>query len=180
MNFNIVLALWGSTLLGVAYCFWRVLPQKKHLWRIIPRERYIGTGLGIACLAWSAIHAHSLLEGSAEKFRVFLGPAVILITVLSYFLLDYLFTRALGGILLLLVSWLLHEAFALGIVFRPLFAIICYLLGCASFVLIAAPYRFRDWLEKISIDRRWRTASSVIMGLIGCALVFISATNHGQ
>ena len=180
MTFSIVLALWGSILIAVAFCFWRLLPEKTQLWRIIPRERYIGTALGIVCLVWSASHAHGLLEGSAEKFRVFLGPAVILITILSFFLLDYLFTRALGGLVLLLVNWLLHEAFVLNIPFRPLFAIICYLLGFASFFLIATPYRFRDWLEKISINRQWRTASSVVMGIIGCMFAFISAISYGQ
>lgn len=180
MNFSIVLALWGLILIAFAFCFWRLFPEKKQLWRLIPRERYIGTALGVICLAWSAGHAHGLLEGSAAKFRVFLGPVVILVTILSYFLMDYLFTRAFGGLILLLVNWLLHEAFVLNISFRPLFAVICYLLGIASFFLIATPYRFRDWLEKISIDKQWRTASSVIIGIIGSMLVFISATSYGQ
>ena len=178
MKFGIIIALLGSVLVAVAFCFWSILPQKKQLWRIIPRERYVGIVLGVICLIWSASHAHALLEGASAKFRVFLGPGVILVTLLCYFLLDYLFTRALGGILLLLVNWLLHEAFIENIQFRPVFSIICYLLGIASFFLIAAPYRFRDWLEKISHDNRWRTVSTGVMAFIGGLLVLISASNY--
>ena len=178
MTFSTSVFLFGLVLIGVSICVWKILPKKEQLWHTIPRERYVGTALAAICLTWSAMNAYPLLEGGAAKFRSFLAPLAITITVLSYFLLDYLFSRALGGVLLLLVSWLLHEAFVVNIPFRPLFSTICYLFGIASFFLIAAPYRLRDLLEKITHEERWRTVSSILIGTIGCLLVLISASKY--
>ena len=178
MKFSISITFFGLILIAISFFCWKILPNKKELWRIIPRDRTIGTVLGAICLIWSAMNAYPLFEGNAARFRSLLGPAVIGITLLSFFYLDYLFTRALGGIILLSVSWLLHEAFVINIPIRQLFSIICYSLGIASFFLIAAPYRFRDMLEKISKDGRWRTVVSIVILSMGCLLILISISNH--
>ena len=178
MRFSASVTFFGLILVAFSFFCWRILPNKKQLWRLIPRDRTIGTVLGAICLIWSAINAYPLFEGAAERFRAFLMPAAIGITVLSYFYLDYVFTRALGGIILLSITWLLHEAFVISIPFRPLFSVICYSLGITSFFLIAAPYRFRDVLEKISNDGRWRTTISIVILSMGGLLIFISISNH--
>ena len=178
MKFSITVSLFGIILIAFSFLCWRILPNKKQLWRIIPRDRTLGTVLGAICLIWSAMNAYPLFEGNAVKFRAFLAPAAIIITILSYFHLDYLFSRALGGILLLSISWLLHEAFVIHTPMRPLFSVICYSLGIASFFLIAAPYRFRDMLEKVTDDGRWRTGVAGIIGCMGCLLLLISISNY--
>ncbi len=157
---------------------WTLLPKKKNLWKSLPRERVAGIILGVVCLWWSAAHAYPLLEGGLAKLRVFIAPLLVVISVLSYFLLDYLFTRALGGFVLLTVNWLLHEAFAAHIPLRHTFSAICYLLGIFAIVIIATPYHFRDLLDKITNVPRWRLATASILGISGSVLLFISIINH--
>jgi len=170
MNFLAATLLWTliltalTVLLGVGATLW------PELWRILPRHRPAGLALGVITLAWSAWYGQLLLEGNLAPFRVWIWLAVPILAALGYFHLDFLFTRALGGFVLLMMPFLLHGAFVAEIPHRSLFSLACYLFGLLGMVLVATPWYFRDLLERCSLSPRWRRTSAVVAG--GCALFF--------
>ncbi len=175
MIFTIVGSMFAVVIISTALSVWKIFPKKKDLWRVIPREKRFGLVLGFICLVWSAYHTFPIFETTAPKVRfMVLAALVVTITILSFNLMDFLFARALGGFLLLLVNWLLHQAFVHHAVFRPLFSTLCYIVGISGIIMIAAPYHFRDLLEKISHNQQWRIITSAILGAIGCVVLFIA------
>ncbi len=179
MIFTIAGITFAVLIISAAFSVWKIFPKNKDLWRIIPREKRFGSVLGFICLIWSAYHTFPIFETTAPQVRLMvLSALVIVITFLSFDLMDFLFTRALGGFLLLLVNWLLHQAFVHHTVFRPLFSMLCYIFGISGIIMIAAPYHFRDLLEKISHDCRWRLFTSTVLGVIGCIVLLISVSPY--
>ena len=172
MSFALTGSLFSLALIGAGAFAMFALPRKSELWRRLPRERIAGTVLGVLCLTWSAYLVAPLFEDNLSVYRKFLPCLVVLIAAGSYFLLEYLFTRALGGFLLLTCSYLLHEAFACQAPLRWLFAIICYALGLIGMVMIANPWRFRDLLQIITEKEKPRRA--VAAGLAVCGLICLS------
>ncbi len=178
MTFTIPACLFGLVQIGMALGVLCILPRHPNLWRHIPREQYIGSILGLICLIWSAYHGSAMLEGNLARLRVFLPLVVVVVVVVSFFLLDYLFSRALGGMLLLVMNFLLHEAFVQHVPLRPVFAAVCYVFCIAGILLIAVPYRFRDYLEKSTKFPKWRIASSLAFMVGGLIAVLISVVHH--
>ncbi len=172
MSFALTGSLLGLSLMAAAAFAMLVLPRKSALWRWLPRERIAGTALMVLCLAWSAYLVAPLLEGGLSVYRKLLPCLVVLIAAGGYFLLEYLFTRALGGFLLLICSHMLHEAFACQAPWRWLFAIICYALGIIGMVMIANPWRFRELLQILTEKEKPRRA--VAAGLLVCGLICLS------
>ena len=124
------------------------------------------------CLIWAASLAAPLLEGSLEKYRSALPWIVVTLSVSSFLLLDYLFARATGGLILLAVNSLLHGAFVAHVPARPAFSFICYVLGTYALFMLGAPYRFRDLLERMTLKPSWRFgvgAGLLVAGVFTCA-----------
>ncbi len=113
----------------------------------LPRHRGFGTPLALIALFWSSYHVSMMLEGGAERYQGLVLLLVPVATVLAYFYLSFLFARALGGIILLAVSWLLQAGYATALPARPLFSLVGYLLALAGALLVAVPWTFRDLLE---------------------------------
>ncbi|OPZ25769.1 MAG: hypothetical protein BWZ02_02309 [Lentisphaerae bacterium ADurb.BinA184] len=130
------------------------------LWRRLPRERAAGVVVGVVCLAWSAQLALPMLEGGLAKYRYVIKALVPVTAVLAYLHLNYLFTRALGGLLVLGATWLLHAAFVANLPGRPLFSLACYGIALTGMVLIAAPWLFRDLLKRAAESRPWRLSAA--------------------
>jgi hypothetical protein len=154
-----------------------IMPKKPELFKKIPREKIIGSIFGFVGLWWSARLAEPLLEGPLEKYRMLLNPIIIAVAIGSYFYLQYLFTRAFYGFILLAVTHIMHTAFSIDLQYRAIFSIICYAIGIACMYFIANPYRFRDLLEKLGEDKKWRTITSSVcasMGLITLIFGFVS------
>jgi hypothetical protein len=128
------------------------------LWRQLPRHRLAGALLATLCLAWAAWHAQFLLEGSLEGLRRWLWAAVPTLAVLCYFHLDFLFARALGGLVLLLVPQVLDQAFAESVRGRAVLAVGLYACGISGMFLVATPWRFRDVLQHCEESAPWRRA----------------------
>ena len=134
------------------------------LHRKLPRSRVFGECLGVVCLVWAAYHVCPMLEGGLEKYRALVKLLVPVVAVLSYFYLDFLFARALGGLLLLVVNSLLQGAFVARVPMRPLFSVLCYAIGFLGLLVIAAPWRLRDLLDRTGQSSLWRR--SVCAGLL--------------
>ena len=162
-----------AVMLGVwAWVFGYAALQWPELYRKLPRARGLGLVLGLVCLAWAAYHVCPLLEAGLVKYRVVVKVLVPLIAALSYFKLDYLFARSLGGLLLLSVNHLLFAAFVERVALRPVLATLCYVIAAGGLVLIAYPWRLRDLLQKSATSRRWRR--SLACGFAVTAVVFVA------
>lgn len=156
MSFRLAGSLFGAALLAMGTATALLLPRWPAAGKVLPRERIVGAMLGVLCLIWSAHEAAPLLEESLAGYRRLLPYLVVVIGVLGILFLDYLFTRAVGGVLLLSIVWLLHQAFASHAPVRWLFAIVCYLLAIGGMFMIGSPWRFRDLLQRAAAEPRPR------------------------
>ena len=83
---------------GSAVWLFRLNPAKQEQTDRLPRNKKAGIVLGFLALLWCVPHAEPIVF---NWMLPWLYPAVILFTVLSWFFLDYLFSRAVGGLLIL-------------------------------------------------------------------------------
>lgn len=138
------------------------------LWRDLPRHRVAGLILGLICLSWAAQQVnlmleidvtrefHQLLDGDLLRFRLLVLLAVPVIAIAAYYHLDFIFTRALGGFLLLILTDMLHQAFAIHLPARGAFSLFCYLAALVAMFIVAVPWHFRDFLKRTHDSRAWR------------------------
>ena len=137
------------------------LERRKNAWQVIPREKVIGSIIGLPLLIWTGQQVVPMLEGPLEKFRVVLLPLTIFLGVLSVFFLSYIFTRAFFGLLIFLCISILHAAFTEHISLRPLVAFLCYFISTLSMYFMAYPWRFRNALKKLSDSPKLRLEVNV-------------------
>ncbi|MDT8391215.1 MAG: hypothetical protein RRC34_11980 [Lentisphaeria bacterium] len=157
--------------LGAVFFFGTVMKPDLHL--RLPREKYLGILIGAVCLVWSAWHVLPMLEGGLATFQPIVKALVPTVAALSFFFLNFLFTRALGGLMMLTATHMLHEAFIHRLPFRPVFALVCYLIAVTGMIALAFPWLFRDALEKSSETAKWRNGVAGICGGLGIlVLVF--------
>ncbi len=145
------------------------LKRWPNLWQSLPRERVAGELIAVVCLVWSAWHAILMLEGGLARFHIGIKILVPVTALLVYFYLNFLFARALGGLLLLGLVHLLHWAFVANPPLRPLYSLVCYLYAFVGMILVATPWYFRDVLKKATDDSRWRV---MMAGIAGASAVF--------
>jgi len=160
MPFTVSALLFAAFLAAGAYVFGVGVVRWPDLYLRLPRARVSGELLGIVCLAWATYHICPMLEGDLVKYRVAVKLLVPVVAVLGFYHLDYLLARSLGGFLLLCLNHLLHAAFTAHVPGRPVLAIVCYLLSFVGLVFTAAPWRFRDLLEKASKSSSWRRSAA--------------------
>ncbi len=171
--------VFGFLLLAAGLAAGWLIPRFPEAWRKVPRDRYVGLLIGIFCVVQSLRMVNLLLEGSLEPLRHWLIPLGLFICLGAFFYLEYLFTRALGGFLLLMSNQVMHSAFVEHVPQRWFIAISCYLLGIVGIILITSPFRFRDLLRRIPDSSTWRWATAlplVIAGAGTCALFLMA--NH--
>lgn len=123
----------------------------------LPRSLLFGMPIAVIDLFWCIPHAKPLLS---ESMHVYLIPTAIVCSFLTYFLLDYVFARALGGFFILLAYYFLHESFTFHTPVLPLFSFFCYLMGIAGLFFCGKPYLFRDLIRKASKHKNTRYATS--------------------
>jgi len=171
MFISILLSL---ILLGGAALFGVGLQRNPEIWRSLPREKTIGIALGIIALGWTVHIVTPLLEGKLANLQPFLYPLAVAIAIGSYMELEYLFTRSMAGILLLMTPAAMHEAFVDHAPGRIVTSAICYLVGFIAIWFMASPYRFRDWLKAASERPQIRATSAAFLGIMGIGVLVIS------
>ena len=174
MVFRVSSILFGLALGGGAWLFLFGTVRWPDLHRGLPRERVLGGIVATLCLIWAAYQVLPMLEGGLARYRIVVKLTVPVVAVLSYFHLDYLLTRAVGGLLLLVLNHLLHAAFVAQIPMRPLFSAICYVISLAGFFMVGAPWRFRDVLERAGESVQWRRGVCAAFGVCGVAFLLFA------
>jgi hypothetical protein len=165
----------------VAWVSGVVVPRRAKLASLIPRDRIVGSTLMFAAVAWLAFAAIEMIGLDAEsKLRLVILLLVPLLTVLFASTLDFLVSRALGGLLLLTCARLVDLAFYTELPVRPLFSAVCYLVLVCGFVLVIAPWKLRDLLEQCAVKPAWRWGTAVPALLAGVFFLVYGAISFCQ
>ena len=145
-------------------CGWR--GKEASRW---PRMRWPGMALGAVCLVWTAWYTCQMLEGNLAKYHPLVWALVPVTLILSYFFLDFLFARSLGGLLVLCGNALIRFGFAEKVPFRGVFSVNCLLLGVLGLFLLGVPWRMRDamlWCDGHPSGRRCIVALFAVSALL--------------
>ena len=119
----------------------------------IARLRHAGGVIAFICLLWCVPNAKPIVW---DWMLPALYPLVIIFTIVAWGFLDYLFSRAIGGLCILTAYWFLHDAFTFHSFMSPAFAIFCWIIGIAGLLFSAKPHLFRDMLRKIAAQNSWK------------------------
>ncbi len=154
---------------GIGIWCWRVNPANLALLEKLPRNRTAGTVVGFLALLWCVPHAAPIVW---DWMQGWLYPLVFICTVLGCLFLDYLFSRALGGIFILGSIYFLHESFTFHTPAAWIMTVSCWIIGIAGLFLSAKPHLLRDFIRLIAGSRRWRTVSTLFFTFFaGYALI---------
>lgn len=140
-----------------AFSAWKLITLKSEKLQEnekIARWVIPGAILGLIDLLWCI--PHTIPSILPESYTQLLIVVAVILAILSWKYLDYLFSRALGGFMILLAHHFLHEAFTWRLDARPLFSLLCYIFGTAGIFFAGKPYLLRDLVRKASNDSKWK------------------------
>jgi hypothetical protein len=143
----------GLASLLVAVWAGRMNLERLPKWESLPRNRNIAVILVLLCLLWCVPQAKPIVW---VWMLPWLYPLAIFFSILSFFFLDYLFSRAIGGFFILLTYYFAHEAFTFHTPVLALFAIMCWALGILGLFFSGKPHLFRDFIRKLAKSSRIR------------------------
>ncbi|HBC89572.1 MAG TPA: hypothetical protein DCZ94_21755 [Lentisphaeria bacterium] len=126
----------------------------------LPRMRILGAVLAGLGLFWCTFHSKPLVPSS---MHFYLLPTAAFCTWVGYILLDYLFARAFGGMLILFAHYWLYESFAYKTPCKPLFSILCFVMGTFGIFLCGKPHLLRDLFRNAAKSTNWRYSLAGIL-----------------
>ncbi len=160
----------GLLCLALAYLL-GLRSTMKNAPRLAREPRLVGELVGAGCLVWGAYYGVQMLEGDLEKFRIAVWCLVPIVIGLSYFFVDYLNARALGGLLALCANHLINGAFVFDVPLRGFYSILCLMLGVFGLIGIGLPWRYRDLIDISGRNAAVGKTCLAVFGIIGIALV---------
>lgn len=163
MIFEILSVVMIGLLSTFAVYFIKVLKVKKGQWRTLPREKYIGIAMMALVFVYAAYHGRFMLEGGLATYRPYVWFLIPIATALAYFFLDFIFTRALGGILVVLTLEILSSGYIINLPYRGLFSAHALIYGIIGLVLIGLPWKFRNFVQKACEQDLFRRVSGGLL-----------------
>lgn len=134
------------------------------------RNRYFGAVTGGICLAVCAYYLELIFPMRISGFWYYLS---LIFTVLSFFQLDHLSSRAFSGLLIMSGYMLVHYTFEYQLTGQSFFAVCGWLIGICGIWGSALPWAWRDLLRKCAVKDAWKRG--VFAVLLIAALVLASA-----
>ncbi len=168
--YPIALVAFGLAAGGAAAWAMRLSPETLPRWERLPRDPWVGGALAALGLAWCIPHARPMLPAGVHGYLL---PLAALCTWLAYMYVDYLFARALGGLMILAAHFFLAESFARHSPAHGLFAIACLAFGTVGIFFCGKPYWLRDLIRRMARSPRWRQATAGLLSayaLLGIVL----------
>lgn len=138
--------------------------------RLFPRHRTWGIAILAVCLVWSLFLAAYMDMGEFFTFRRYLLmilPVTFVLVVV--YVPEFLAVRALGTLMLLAASPVLHAAFLQPQASRLLLPVLAYVWIIVGMFLVGMPYLLRDWISWVTkTSGRWNLATlgGVAYGII--------------
>lgn len=137
----------------------------------IPRNAVLGSIITIIAIIWCIPQAKPVVP---PNFQHLIVPAAVISAVLAIAFLDYLFSRAAGGFLILLAHYLLHDSFTFHTPMSPLFAIFCFIIGTIGIFFAGKPYLMRDMIRKSAKEKNFKFAVSGFFTLFAAFCIGVS------
>ena len=164
-------------LMALAGIFFLCSNEKYSFLKTIHREKKIGSVLSAVALGWAGLQGYELL---GQDFPAISSAIPILVPGLIVgviFLMDYIFTRAFGGFMILLICDLFYQGQTQEMPARFLFSFIGYALAVAGMYMIGQPWRFRDLLFKSIEDKAFgkKMAIGITSSLVIMFVPFVMA-----
>ena len=154
-------ALFLFSALSAILAWWSVrqTPETLRKWEPLPRNILFGMILAAVDFAWCVPHSQPLVP---EGLKQWLIPIAIACLWIVYQFLDYIFSRALGGFLILFAHYLLFASFAYQAPARPLFSTLCFAMGTLGIFFCGKPHLMRDLIRKTASSKAWRYSFAAI------------------
>lgn len=117
------------------------------------RDRRFGLPLALGGLLWCVPYAGVLVW---DWMTPWLLPLALVLTVLTYFYLEYLPSRAIAGIMILYTAYVAQESYAFHTPGAPWLMILSWIMAVTGMFIAAKPHLIRDYFRKIVVDERYR------------------------
>ncbi len=161
---------------GTGVWLLRRRPADKEWTDRIPRHKKAGAVLGFLALLWCVPHAEPIVF---NWMLPLLYPAVVVFTVLGWFFLDYLLSRALGGLFILSAYYFVYSAFTWHTPYLAIFSILYWILGIVGICFSGKPCWMRDLLRKCCDSPRYRLIVSGFLFLLSAASILAAVLTGG-
>lgn len=165
-------ALFALSLFSVVIVVWvyKLSPASLEKWEKLPRNILFGVIVAALDLAWCVPYSKPI----APDFMVnWLIPIAVVSLWLSYQFLDYLFSRAFGGFLILFAHYMLYASFTYRAPGKPFLSLLCFVLGTLGIFLCGKPHLMRDMIRKIVASSKWKYSMIVIMTVYAVTALLI-------
>lgn len=126
----------------------------------LSRNVILGAIIGIIDIAWCVPQAIEIFSIKSPDGIII---AAIICAIIGILFLDYLFTRALAGFLILLAHYFLWQSFGADVSSIWLFSSACLVMGTFGIIIGGVPHLFRDFLRSLVINPKWKLIFSFIL-----------------
>ena len=134
------------------------------------RNKIIGIIIGFPLICWCVPHAQVIIFSWAEAY---LWYAAIILSILSYFYLDYLCARAVGGLFIIGAYCFVHAAWDFKFAGAVPITIFSWIWGIIGICISAKPSYLRDFFRKCAANNKLRFASHIFLYLNAIIFGFI-------
>ena len=171
--------LLGAALLGAHLWAWLRADEAMAMAKKFPRNRAWGIVLLALCLVWSLFLASCMDMGEFFTWRRFLLMLLpVSFVLIVVYVPEFLAVRALGPLLLLVSSPVLHAAFLQPQMSRLLLPVLAYVWIIAGMFFVGTPYVMRDGILWLTQSReRWKLAA-LGGAAYGAVLFVLAAVNY--
>ena len=132
----------------------------------IHREQKVGSLVSGIALGWGGVQGYELLGQDFPAIASLFPIITPLLIIGVYFLMDYIFTRAMGGFMIMLICELLFRTQEVHMGGRILFSLAAYTIAVAGMYMIGQPWKFRDLVFKASEDKSFGTKVSAVISIL--------------
>lgn len=154
---------------------WLRAKQAMSFAKSFPRHRVWGLVLLALALVWTLfLVAHMDMADFHPWRKTLLMGLPVAFVLIAVYVPEFLAVRALGSLMLLMATLLLHAAFLQPQTSRLLLPVLAYAWVIAGMFFVGTPYILRDWITWLtSKPERWKMAA--LGGVAYGALLLIAA-----
>ena len=150
---DIFLTAAAAAALGVGTLLLR--ESNRERWESLPRNRNLAFLPALLGLIWCIPHTRAI---AFDWMVPLLWPMAFIFAAAAYWLLDYLLSRTLGGLMILTAYFLIHGAFEFHAPLAGAVTAFSLAMGTLGICLAGKPCRMRDLMRLCAARRRWRQA----------------------
>ncbi|MEM0966021.1 MAG: hypothetical protein AAGJ81_07740 [Verrucomicrobiota bacterium] len=180
MSLAVASVVAGAILLIIGIYLWTYSEKMRHLLQRFPRSKPATFVLLVAASAIVLVNVSQLGEADFGKYKEILMVFFALLAVGAWFTVpDFLGIRALSVLGLLFAGQLLSAAYFEPYDTKFFLALFAYFVVVVCLYLAAAPYRVRDWIDKINGAPKLRRIVALVASAYGALLCLLALTFTG-